>query len=1409
MQLVAEEGGRDSSAAPSVSVGDILEADAEGARAVELFWGRRKQREESWEGFFAEREAQLDRRRRRYLEDMLAGKYDDPEFLDRQAREFDLFDQEWGRRQRAEGSRAGRGAEFPVPLAEARRPKAEKLPWAIEEPARAFDSELEDPWPEELEDARFDSDSEDELFRYKNLGPKHMLFYYNRRYRQMKRAQVEHTMAGNFKSEKKEREQDARLRRDVRLALGEDRAALSPAQPVQTHDTLGRERLFIPEEEQFNFDSASDLEFTFEEQRERAQYVEDVKAFAYGGMDNEGQDERDSVSRDFAGGIGPVTLLKAAKDEYDWRREGHWWEQAPSDNDEAYAYQIEDRGNLDNTNFEEHLPGMVVQDRFYNSDEDEEDSGKLPLTELVSDTFGPKPNDPVVEQDTYQPTPEWNSTIDPQVSLWGTSDPYAPFPIATMMWESFVYDDGTSYEGLAREELPHGYGTLTLGDTTAGNLKGDNVGEGVKYEGMFRAGFVHGLGQMSWPDGKLFRGEWNAGRKHGCGVLYDYGPFYELVREGLPAEEAWARAGEAVETGGQWGTWWKDEFVSEPRDDLEGPGGVSGRVHTDILHPDDVCDRAIIAGTLQELDSVVTRARMFQHKPDGEVMLHRTDAQGTPAPTLQDPLYYPPGTKWLAPGPLGQLFSLPDSPKLKENMRAIARNYKRIYRMYNFPFEGEEEPDGDLAKAAEYWPLEAFTDGPNSAFWYRHVVAPLEKSITDDVQFHTDRDSLDIATKGYVNTREFHWGDRARELMEEVWSGAGWLNGGKRDGGRRKAARTQGGGSGSERDSDAKTAEALASAQDFVQDLEEKFMYPASEFTKSMYRNESVRQAQILTTQKNRRYRRNKRAELLDRIGRLEKDFDRLEPKERFERNSEIVVDIVDFGFLDDLRRAGEVEVEGLEPPVGSAGAAEASGGGEALAPDPTACLARLKGRDWQAPPELALDRKYFRNPLLDPVLERDLSEPDRQAHRRVLDYLYRRLPQDDESMKLLFTNKQLAELGLEPARQMQDVERRYGAVYERWEARDQERWAALEREYGADNQAKVAEEFWAEEARQHLENRQGLRYTPERATNPRAARWRALKEARARLDEALAPLVENEWEEFQEDMAPEKLRGLIRGTPELRETVEEYRALYREVAEAAELDAGGSGAGGGRGLGGGVRRALRGTWLRRLGVPWLPAAKPPQEDWEREETVRDRLQALQQHQYRNLIRKAREVRKKGGDAEMWENLAKNIVRTKDVNDIRRDMDNPYFGETDDDDTEVSLYKTPEDELIVEQQWDVERMQMLTNVKNVAKKARGLRFISLFGRHKHEAAELAEDLVPREEGEPGAADAGSGGPDFSGARSGDWRRRGNVLSNAATASPPPAASLALGLSRWAFPASESLSRRAKRAQRRGAARRRQ
>ena len=54
---------------------------------------------------------------------------------------------------------------------------------------------------------------------------------------------------------------------------------------------------------------------------------------------------------------------------------------------------------------------------------------------------------------------------------------------------------------------------------------------------------------------------------------------------------------------------------------------------------------------MQEVDEILTKARMFQFKPDGDVtFMTFQDAQGKPITTFQDPLHYPHNTKFLAPG---------------------------------------------------------------------------------------------------------------------------------------------------------------------------------------------------------------------------------------------------------------------------------------------------------------------------------------------------------------------------------------------------------------------------------------------------------------------------------------------------------------------------------------------------------------------------------------------------------------------------------------------------------------------------------------------------------------------------------------------------------------------------------------
>ena len=70
-------------------------------------------------------------------------------------------------------------------------------------------------------------------------------------------------------------------------------------------------------------------------------------------------------------------------------------------------------------------------------------------------------------------------------------------------------------------------------------------------------------------------------------------------------------------------------------------------------------------GVLQELDSVVTRARMYQYKPDGEVTFRMAQAaNGMPATVMQDPIHYPHNTGYLAPGAITCSHDTPPSLSL-------------------------------------------------------------------------------------------------------------------------------------------------------------------------------------------------------------------------------------------------------------------------------------------------------------------------------------------------------------------------------------------------------------------------------------------------------------------------------------------------------------------------------------------------------------------------------------------------------------------------------------------------------------------------------------------------------------------------------------------------------------------------
>lgn len=98
----------------------------------------------------------------------------------------------------------------------------------------------------------------------------------------------------------------------------------------------------------------------------------------------------------------------------------------------------------------------------------------------------------------------------------------------------------------------------------------------------------------------------------------------------------------------------------------------------------------------------MNKVRMFQFKPDGEVtMRFSQDAQGFPAPLMQDPIHYPHGSAFLAPGPLGLCHPIPNNPRLKKAMTKAAVIQKEIHDMYNLP--EEPEPGSVMDKAMKLW----------------------------------------------------------------------------------------------------------------------------------------------------------------------------------------------------------------------------------------------------------------------------------------------------------------------------------------------------------------------------------------------------------------------------------------------------------------------------------------------------------------------------------------------------------------------------------------------------------------------------------------------------------------------------------------------------------------------------------
>merc|ERR1711998_753875 len=98
-----------------------------------------------------------------------------------------------------------------------------------------------------------------------------------------------------------------------------------------------------------------------------------------------------------------------------------------------------------------------------------------------------------------------------------------------------------------------------------------------------------------------------------------------------------------------------------------------------------------IMGVIEEAEEVANKARLFRHKPDGMAQIFYQDAKGIPVKTMQDPLHYPFGTMFLAPGPVAQVIPIPDDNALKNEMRRAQNLWRSVYDNYNF----DPDPDPD------------------------------------------------------------------------------------------------------------------------------------------------------------------------------------------------------------------------------------------------------------------------------------------------------------------------------------------------------------------------------------------------------------------------------------------------------------------------------------------------------------------------------------------------------------------------------------------------------------------------------------------------------------------------------------------------------------------------------------------
>ncbi|CAA6663712.1 unnamed protein product [Spirodela intermedia] len=218
-----------------------------------------------------------------------------------------------------------------------------------------------------------------------------------------------------------------------------------------------------------------------------------------------------------------------------------------------------------------------------------------------------------------------------------------------LKWVSYIFPDGSSYEGTVWDDLAHGKGVYVAAQGL------------VRYEGEWLQNAMegHGVVEVEIPSVEPVPGSRLEAKMRAEGkiIARDFMSTEDKKWMEMDIEDSVALAGNRVEVPFYEKDEWVKLFGSKPFGlRLTMPPIMQGRFYFgDYLDDSTGCDADISALHAGIAEVAAAKARMFVNKPDGMVREDR-GPYGDP----QHPYFYEEDDVWMAPGFINQFYEVPD-----------------------------------------------------------------------------------------------------------------------------------------------------------------------------------------------------------------------------------------------------------------------------------------------------------------------------------------------------------------------------------------------------------------------------------------------------------------------------------------------------------------------------------------------------------------------------------------------------------------------------------------------------------------------------------------------------------------------------------------------------------------------------